>query len=82
MNNKIFNYEQGLLVGNLTSGETQAVADINGDGYLEIIGLVGVSDHQGNLLYRFKTKTGTQLTLKFLAVGDVLGSSKPQIIAV
>lgn len=82
VNNKIFNYEQGLLVGNLTSGETQAVADINGDGYLEIIGLVGVSDHQGNLLYRFKTKTGTQLMLKFLAVGDVLGSSKPQIIAV
>ncbi|WP_167248054.1 carboxypeptidase regulatory-like domain-containing protein [Acinetobacter sp. Tr-809] len=82
INNKIFNYEQGLLVNNLTSGQTQAVADINGDGYPEIIGLEGVSDRQGNLLYRFKTKAGTQLMLKFLAVGDVLGSSKPQIIAV
>lgn len=82
INNKVFNYEKGLILDNLASGQTQANADINGDGYLEIIGLQGVTDRQGNLLYRFKTKTGSQITLKFLAVGDVLGSSKPQIIGV
>lgn len=82
INNKVFNYEKGLIFDNLASGQTQAIADINGDGYLDIIGLQGVTDRQGKLLYNFKTKTGTSLTLKFLAVGDVLGSSKPQIIAV
>ncbi|MDA3556343.1 carboxypeptidase regulatory-like domain-containing protein [Acinetobacter sp. AOR15_HL] len=82
INNKVFNYEKGLILDNLASGQTQANADINGDSYPEIIGLQGVTDRQGNLLYRFRNKTGSQITLKFLAVGDVLGSSKPQIIGV
>lgn len=81
-NNKIFNYEKGLIKDGLPSGQSQAVADINGDGKSEIIGLNGVSDIDGNLLYSFKNKYNQNITLKFLAVGDVLGTKQPQIIAV
>lgn len=79
---KIFNYDKGLIKDNLPSGQTQAIADINGDGYPEIIGLNGVSDYQGKLLYTFKTKNGSTLNLKFLAIGNVLNTPKPQIVAV
>ncbi len=80
INNKVINYENGLIIDGLASGQTQAVADINNDGKLEIIGLQGATDHKGNLLYKFKTKAGSQISLRFLAIGDVLGSSKPQVI--
>lgn len=82
INNKVINYEKGVILDNLLSGQTQAIADVNGDGQLDIIGLQGAVDLNGNLLYRFKNKNGSQLSLKFLAIGDVLGSSKPQVIAI
>src|SRR5690606_3650533 len=75
INNKVINYEKGVILDNLLSGQTQAIADVNGDGQLDIIGLQGAVDLNGNLLYRFKNKNGSQLSLKFLAIGDVLGSS-------
>lgn len=81
-NNKIFNYEQGLIKDGLPSGQSQAVADVNGDGNLDIIGLQGVSDMQGNLHYQFKNKNNQPITLKFLAVGDVIGTKQPQIVAI
>lgn len=81
-NNKVFSYTKGLVVNNLASGQSQAVADINGDGYLDIIGLSGATDRFGKLLYNFKSKTGNTLALKFLAVGDVLGTGKPQIVSI
>ena len=81
-NNKVFSYTKGLVLNNLASGQSQAVADINGDGYLDIIGLSGTTDRFGKLLYNFKSKTGNTLTLKFLAVGDVLGTGKPQIVSI
>ncbi|WP_040631662.1 FG-GAP-like repeat-containing protein, partial [Faucicola boevrei] len=81
-NNKIFNYEQGLIKDGLPSGQSQAVADVNGDGNLDIIGLQGVSDMQGNLHYQFKNKNNQPITLKFLAVGDVISTKQPQIVAI
>lgn len=70
----IYNYTQGLIRTNLTSEHTQAVADINGDGYLDIIGRDGAVDRNGVQFYKFARQ------LKFLAVGDVLGSGKPQVV--
>lgn len=81
-NNKIFSYNKGLVLNNLASGQSQAVADVNGDGYLDIIGLSGATDRFGKLLYNFKSKTGSTLTLKFFAIGDVLGTGKPQIVSI
>lgn len=81
-NNKIFSYEQGLIKDGLPSGQSQAVADMNGDGILDIIGLSGVSDNKGNLLYNFKYPNGSNIVLKFVAIGDVLGTKKPQVIAI
>lgn len=81
-NNKIFNYEKGLIKDGLPSGQSQAVADMNGDGSPDIIGLSGVSDNQGNLLYRFKDVNNRNITLKFIAIGDVLGTKQPQVIAI
>lgn len=81
-NDRIYSYKNGLLLNNLASGQSQAVADVDGDGYLDIIGLKGATNRFGNKLYEFKNKAGSALTLKFLAVGDVLGNGKPQITAV
>lgn len=82
VDNKIFNYDRGLIVDNLSSGSSQAVADVDGDGLPEIIGLEGVTRPDGTQLYQFKNKQGTKIDLKFLAVGDVLGLKTPQIVAV
>ncbi|ELA09187.1 FG-GAP repeat-containing protein [Moraxella macacae 0408225] len=81
-NDKIFNYKQGLIKDNLPSGHSQAVADVDGDGMQDIIGLQGVSDSQGNLRYYFKNKDRQNIVLKFVAIGDVNGIKKPQIIAI
>ncbi|MGP5064559.1 carboxypeptidase regulatory-like domain-containing protein [Psychrobacter celer] len=81
-NNKIFTYADGLIKDSLPSGESQATADINGDGILDIIGLSGVSDSQGNELYKYKDINNRNITLKFVAIGDVLGSKTPQIVAI
>lgn len=81
-NNKVFSYDKGLLLNNLVSGQSQAIADVDGDGYLDIVGLTGATDRFGKLIYNFKNKAGSTLVLKFLAVGDVLGSSKPQIVSI
>lgn len=81
-NNKIFTYTDGLIKDNLPSGQSQAVADINSDGFLDIIGLSGAADHQGNELYKFTDNNNRNIVLKFLAVGDVLGAKTPQIVAV
>ena len=81
-NNKIFSYEKGLIKDGLPSGQSQAVADMDGDGSPDIIGLTGVSDNKGNPLYNFKYTNGSNIILKFVAIGDVLGTRQPQIIAV
>ena len=80
-NDKIFSYDKGLIKDGLASGQSQAVADVTGDGLPDIIGLSGVSDHTGNLIYRFENN-GSPITLKFIAIGDVLGTKQPQIIAI
>lgn len=80
-NNKIFNYEQGLIKDGLPSGQSQAVADVDGDGKQDIVGLAGVADMEGNLLYPFNNGQ-YDINLKFLAIGDVIGTKQPQIIAI
>lgn len=80
-NNKIFNYEQGLIKDGLPSGQSQAVADVNGDGKQDIVGLAGVADMEGNLLYPFNNGQ-YDINLKFLAIGDVIGTKQPQIVAI
>lgn len=81
-NNKIFTYADGLITDSLPSGQSQATADVDGDGILDIIGLSGVSDRQGNELYKYRDINDRNITLKFVAVGDVLGSKTPQIVAI
>lgn len=78
--NKIFNYNKGLIADNLASGATQTLADLNNDGYMEIIGAQGISNWQGQLLTNYKNRLRRKIPLTFLAVGDVLGTARPQII--
>lgn len=82
LNRSIYSYESGVLQENLLSGDAQFVADVDGDGYLDIVGNSGVVDRSGKLLYKFKNSSGYNIDITFAAIGDVFGGSPPQIIAV